>query len=76
MSIEQKKMDWDHSHDFFELVYVRKGSGLHRHNRKKYPITKGDCFIILPGEDHTYVEDKSLRITDRKSTRLNSSHYS
>jgi AraC-like DNA-binding protein len=53
-----------HTHSFIELVYVRSGSGLHCHETQRYPIRKGDCFIVLPGDPHGYQEGSSLKIAN------------
>jgi len=60
---EQQPMQ-AHMHTFIELVYVRKGRGVHRHGPKRYPIAAGDCFIISPGESHGYDEGKNLSIVN------------
>lgn len=63
-TLSQCRMKGTHQHDFYELVYVRKGNGLHGHNHRKYPIFKGDVFIIPPDDRHTYIEESNLHITN------------
>ena len=46
-----------HAHEFFEMVYVRRGRGAHVIGREKYSIRAGDLFIIHPGEAHRYALD-------------------
>ncbi len=53
-----------HTHDFVELVYVRSGSGLHWHNTLRHSVYAGDCYVILPGDEHTYRSTSKLRITN------------
>lgn len=55
-----------HAHEFFEMVYIRRGHGAHLIGREKYSIRAGDLFIIHPGEAHRYVieENSSLRIVN------------
>lgn len=53
-----------HGHDFAELVYVRSGSGLHWHNGQRYSVYAGDCYVILPGDEHTYRSTSKLHITN------------
>jgi AraC-like DNA-binding protein/mannose-6-phosphate isomerase-like protein (cupin superfamily) len=53
-----------HSHDFTELVYIRAGSGLHWHGSDRHSIYAGDCFVILPGQEHTYVSTGGLVMTN------------
>lgn len=43
-----------HQHTFMELVYVRKGQGIHIHGGQEYPIHRGDCFLVLPSDPHGY----------------------
>jgi AraC-like DNA-binding protein/mannose-6-phosphate isomerase-like protein (cupin superfamily) len=48
-----------HSHEFIELVYVCKGEAVHHYNDIRYPVAKGDVFIIPKGVEHYYhVSDK------------------
>ncbi len=63
-TLNQSRMKGRHQHDFYELVYVRKGNGLHGHNHRKYPIFKGDVFIIPPDDRHTYIQESNLQITN------------
>lgn len=53
-----------HHHDFFELVYVINGAGMHRIGNATYPIHTGDVYVISPDEPHAYypVNDGELRI--------------
>src|SRR5688500_18312096 len=43
-----------HQHEFFELVYVLDGCGLHRIGANNYPIHAGDVYVISPDEPHAY----------------------
>lgn len=43
-----------HTHDFHELVYIRRGRGIHHINGHPYPIIAGDLYLMRPGEDHRY----------------------
>lgn len=55
-----------HAHEFFEMVYVRRGYGTHVIGKEKYPIRAGDLFIIHPREAHHYQleGENSLRIVN------------
>jgi len=55
-----------HSHEFFEMVYVRRGHGAHFIEGVAYPIRAGDLYVISPGETHFYapVENSTLRIVN------------
>lgn len=54
----------EHSHEFFEMVYVRSGQGAHYIEGTPYPIQAGDLYVISPGEQHRYApsEGSNLRI--------------
>jgi AraC-like DNA-binding protein len=45
---------YEHGHDFIELVYVVRGSGIHIFEGTKYTLQSGDVFIVNPGETHSY----------------------
>jgi AraC family L-rhamnose operon regulatory protein RhaS len=55
-----------HSHDFFELVYLRTGRGTHWIGEARYPIQTGDVYVISPGEEHAYhtLDDSEVRIVN------------
>ncbi len=56
--------DLIHEHDFFELVFVRSGTGLHITGSGEYPIARGDLFLVRPGAPHGYRELKRLEIVN------------
>ncbi|MCI8388414.1 MAG: AraC family transcriptional regulator [Clostridiales bacterium] len=45
---------WQHTHSFFEFVYIDKGFSLHSYNGKTSVLTSGDLFAIFPGDIHSY----------------------
>ena len=45
---------WQHTHGFFEFVYVDSGFSLHSYNGKTSVLTGGDLFAIFPGDVHSY----------------------
>ena len=45
---------WQHTHNFFEFVYIDSGFSLHSYNGKTSVLTGGDLFAIYPGEVHSY----------------------
>jgi AraC-like DNA-binding protein len=44
----------EHSHDFYEMIYVRRGHGTHFIEGKPFPIRAGDLYVISPREKHHY----------------------
>ena len=43
-----------HSHDFVEVAYVAKGTGIHLVNGKKYNVSEGDIFLINYDTKHAF----------------------
>lgn len=50
----------EHSHEFNELVMVRRGNGLHILNDRPYRITRGDLFYIRAQDRHSYASVNDL----------------
>ena len=51
-----------HEHDFYELVLVRSGFGIHVTERGEYPIIHGNVFLVGPGSAHSYRDMNHLEI--------------
>jgi AraC-like DNA-binding protein len=49
-----------HSHDCLELVYVIKGSGLHRIDGEAFALIPGDLYAIGEGRKHSFVAEGEL----------------
>jgi AraC family L-rhamnose operon regulatory protein RhaS len=45
---------WQHTHAFYEFVYIDNGFSLHSYNGKTSVLTGGDLFAIFPGDIHSY----------------------
>ncbi|SDG18450.1 AraC family transcriptional regulator [Epilithonimonas hungarica] len=43
-----------HKHNFFELIYVLDGSGIHNINSNRFAFSKGDVFLLTPDDEHTF----------------------
>lgn len=41
-----------HSHDFFEITFITKGSGYHVINNNHHTIKQGNLFLITPKSEH------------------------
>jgi len=50
----------EHTHEFFELVLVWRGNGLHVLNDRPYRITRGDLFYIRAQDCHSYASVNDL----------------
>lgn len=57
-----------HSHTYYELVYIRKGCGIHLLNNNKIPYTTGDLFILSPEDHHHFEIKRSTHFTFIKFT--------
>jgi len=52
-----------HSHEFYEINIVTKGSGQHYINDRRFPTDRGDVFVIPPNIKHGYLsEDDPLDV--------------
>jgi AraC-like DNA-binding protein len=51
-----------HTHAFFELVYVRGGSGVNIIDGRPYPMIQGDMLIMQPGDIHLYRSDEGVEV--------------
>ncbi len=45
-------MDYEHSHNYYEIYYLLKGKVLYSVNSIVYQLMPGDVFIVLPNERH------------------------
>jgi len=53
-----------HGHDFFELVYVMRGSAMHHLGAHTLRIREGDYFIMDLGSFHCYQENRDFVIVN------------
>ena len=65
-----KHIEKPHRHDFYVTVLFTKGKGIHEIDFQKYEVSEGSIFFLSPGQVHSWELSE-----DRKSTRLNSSHW-
>lgn len=48
---------WDletHTHTFFEIISIQKGSGIHHLNNYNIPYRDGSIFVLIPGDTHSF----------------------
>ncbi|KAA9352963.1 helix-turn-helix transcriptional regulator [Larkinella humicola] len=43
-----------HTHDFYELILIGKGSGYHIINDNRFPYTTGDVYFLGPSDHHSF----------------------
>jgi len=53
-----------HTHKFDEIAFVLKGSGIHEVDGDRYPIMRGDVFVIQGSQTHRIVEQQNLTLTN------------
>lgn len=63
MTIDQGAIA-EHAHDFYEMVYVRRGRGTHVIEGTPYPIRAGDFYFLRPNEAHSYWPDGTLKLVN------------
>jgi AraC family cel operon transcriptional repressor len=51
---DHQQLRIEHSHDFYELFMVNRGSAIHRINGATQPISKGTLVFIRPDDVHAY----------------------
>lgn len=64
IKVEKRNQDnvYTHNHDFFEIVYVLKGSATQNLNDQSVKISEGNYFIVDYGSYHNYTECKDFQI--------------
>jgi AraC-like DNA-binding protein len=50
-----------HKHTYFEIIFIRDGSGSHLLNDNKWPYKAGDVFFLGPEDYHSFVIDTPTR---------------
>lgn len=45
-------MNYEHSHPYYEIFYLKTGKCIYSVNKSLYHITPGDVFIVAPGDLH------------------------
>ncbi|MGN7707655.1 AraC family transcriptional regulator [Chryseobacterium sp. D764] len=54
-SIEKEIWDVEyHNHNFYELIIIESGKGLHHLNNITFPYKKGDVFLLRPSDGHEF----------------------
>jgi AraC family L-rhamnose operon regulatory protein RhaS len=43
-----------HNHHFFQLIYVIEGVGIHTINNNSFEFSKGNVFLLTPGDEHSF----------------------
>lgn len=57
-----------HSHTYYEIIYIKKGSGIHHINNNLLSYKAGDLFVISPDDEHYFDIKKSTHFVYIKFT--------
>jgi AraC-like DNA-binding protein len=57
-----------HSHTYYEILYVNKGTGIHFLNNNQFAYKTGDLFLICPEDEHHLEGSKQTQVTLIKFT--------
>lgn len=57
-----------HSHTYYEIIYIIKGSGIHHLNDNLLPYQSGDLFVISTDDEHYFDIKKTTRFVFIKFT--------
>lgn len=57
-----------HTHTYYEIIYIKKGSGVHHLNNNLLPYKSGDLFVISPEDEHYFDIKKPTRFVYIKFT--------
>lgn len=57
-----------HTHTYYEIIYIKKGSGIHHLNNNLLLYKAGDLFVISPDDEHYFDIKKSTRFVFIKFT--------
>lgn len=47
-----------HRHDFIEFFYIKSGECLHKINAQTEELTRGDAYLLVPSDAHTFVKSE------------------
>lgn len=57
-----------HTHTYYEIIYIKKGSGIHHLNKNLLSYKTGDLFVISPEDEHYFDIKKNTRFVYIKFT--------
>lgn len=58
------KSDYEHTHQFIEIVYITSGTGEHVINGIQYPVERGDMLFINYGQTHSFSSEAEMTIVN------------
>lgn len=54
LSIRNNRITTDHIHNFYQIIYIKKGTGKNVIDGIEYNLNKNDVFFIVPGQTHKW----------------------
>lgn len=54
LSIRNNRVTTDHIHNFYQIIYIKKGTGKNVIDGIEYNLKKNDIFFIVPGQTHKW----------------------
>ena len=52
----------EHSHTYYEIIYIKKGCGVHHLNKNLLSYKAGDLFVLSPDDEHYFDIKKSTKL--------------
>ncbi len=65
--------EWEaepHNHNYFEIIFVERGSGFHTINGIRFPYKENNIFLLAPEDTHHFEIEKHSKFTYFKFTEL------
>lgn len=59
-----------HRHNHYEIIYIKKGSGVHFINKIPIPYRQSNLFLISPEDEHYFTIEESTRFVYIKFTDI------
>lgn len=66
----------EHSHNFYEIVYLFGGEVTHRVNEKEHPMKPGDVTFLRPGDTHVFTrQSEQIELFSISVSEEEMNHY-
>ncbi len=62
MTIPNHSPNRQHGHEFYEMVFIVRGSALHSTGGSTSILTAGDIFLLPPGQSHNYISTHNTHL--------------
>jgi len=61
---KHKKLVPLHTHFFDEICFVLSGSCIHGIGKDKYPLIRGDVFVVKEGQMHRFIKNRNVTVAN------------